>query len=327
MATVLVCGGAGYIGSHMMKMLAEQGHVAIAFDNLSTGHRSSVRWGTLIQGDLLDSAALSRLFNSQPIDLVMHFSASSLVGESLLKPLDYYRNNVTGSINLLRAMAEAGVARLVFSSTAAVYGVPQQVPIREDSPLAPINPYGHSKRMVEQILQDCHRSWGLDSVCLRYFNAAGADPQGRIGEAHDPETHLIPNAIRALLGRSPELQLYGDDYPTADGTCVRDYIHVDDLCRAHLLAMDWLATHGGAERFNLGNGSGFSVREVLASVARAAGSAVPYRLCPRRPGDPPVLVADSSRARQLLCWRPQYDHIDPIVQTAWEWHQQGEFRS
>ncbi len=318
---ILVCGGAGYIGSHMVKMLAGEGHAVTTFDNLCTGHRRAVKWGEFVEGDLLDTRALERLFADNSFDAVMHFSARSLVGESVQQPLLYYRNNVAGTLNLLEAMHEAGVDRFVFSSTAATFGNPVQEKIDETHPQSPINPYGHSKLMVETMLADSAAAWGLRSVSLRYFNAAGADPEGEIGEAHDPETHLIPNVLKAALDPEKRLKVFGSDYPTPDGTCVRDYIHINDLCRAHLQALRFMDDHDGAHGFNLGNGEGFSILEILRAAEEVTGRPIPYDQAERRPGDPPTLVADSTRARAELGWTPEYTDIREIIRTAWAWHE------
>jgi UDP-glucose 4-epimerase len=315
----MVCGGAGYIGAHMAKRLADEGHRVTVFDNFSTGHRAAVRWGDLAEGDLLDPASLRRAFAGQRIDAVMHFAALSLVGESMRDPHAYYRNNVAGTLNLLEAMREAAVDRLVFSSTAAVYGMPQVSPIDESQPLAPINPYGASKAMVERILSDAAAAHGLRSVALRYFNAAGADPSVEVGESHSPETHLVPNVLKASLDGS-SVRIFGTDYATRDGTCVRDYVHVNDLAQAHLLALDHLATNVGAHVFNLGNGTGFSVLEVINAARRVSGRPVACEHAPRRAGDPSTLVACSEAARRELGWRPVYSDIAAIVETAWRWH-------
>ena len=317
---ILVCGGAGYIGSHMARWLALRDIRVTVLDNLSTGHRNFVRWGDLIEADLRDRASLDRAFSAHRFDAVMHFCARSLVGESVADPYAYYASNVGGTLNLLEAMRAHGVDRLVFSSTAAVFGQPQADRIDEDHPQRPINPYGASKLMVERILADAATAYGLRSVSLRYFNAAGAAPDGMIGEAHDPETHLVPNAIKAALGTGPALTLFGDDYPTPDGTCIRDYVHVDDLAQAHQLALAHMDAHPGAHTFNLGSGHGFSVREVIAAVERAAGRPVPHTVAPRRPGDPSILVASSERARAVLGWTPEYTTLDPILATAVRWH-------
>ena len=321
---ILVCGGAGYIGSHMARWLSKRDIRATVLDNLSTGHRHAVRWGELIEADLLDPASLDRAFDGHRFDAVMHFCARSLVGESMLDPYGYYASNVSGTLNLLRAMRRHDVARLVFSSTAAVFGQPQSDRIAEDHPTQPINPYGASKLMVERILADAATAYGLRSVSLRYFNAAGASPDGDIGEAHEPETHLVPNALRAALGKGPGLKVFGDDYPTPDGTCIRDYVHVDDLADAHLRALDYLDQHAGAHAFNLGNGQGFSVREVIAAAEAVSGHPIPYTVEARRTGDPAVLVASSDKAREHLGWQPAYTTLEPILETAVRWHRAPE---
>lgn len=317
---ILVCGGAGYIGSHMVKMLTEAGHHTTTFDNLSTGHRLAVQWGELVIGDLLDAAALRGLFAERRFDAVMHFSAKSLVGESVAQPAAYYRNNVIGTFNLLEAMRAAGVPRFVFSSSAATFGNPVAGRIDEQHPQAPINPYGETKLIVERMLRDYAAAYGLRSVSLRYFNAAGADPAGHIGEAHDPETHLIPNVLKAALDPAKQLKVFGQDYATPDGTCVRDYIHINDLCQAHLLALGHMEHQQGAHGFNLGNGQGFSILEIIRAAEQVTGQKIPYQACQRRPGDPPTLVADATRARQQLGWQPQYTEITEILRTAWHWH-------
>ncbi len=322
---ILVCGGAGYIGAHAARALAEAGHAVTVFDNLSTGHREAVRWGGLVEGDVRDAAALGRLFAAQRFDAVMHFCALSVVSDSVREPNLYYDNNVAGSLRLLEAMREAGVDRLVFSSTASVFGTPQRERVDESHPCQPINPYGSSKLMVERILADAARAYGLRSVALRYFNAAGASPSGEIGESHDPETHLIPNALRAVLGEGEGLRLFGNDYPTADGTCVRDYVHVDDLAAAHLAALSYMDAHEGAHAFNLGNGNGFSVLEVVGAVERVSGRTLPRTWAERRAGDPPTLVAASDLARRELGWTPAYTDMDAIIETAWRWHRAPSF--
>ncbi len=322
---ILLCGGAGYIGSHMLKWLAMRGYRVTVLDNLSTGHREAVRWGELVEADLLDPTALERVFSGRHFDAVMHFCARSLVGESVAQPYDYYANNVTGTLNLLQAMQRHGVGKLVFSSTAAVFGNPVSERLDEDHPKAPINPYGASKLMVERMLQDAASAYGLRSVALRYFNAAGASPEGDIGESHQPETHLIPNAVRAALGAGPALKVFGDDYPTPDGTCVRDYVHVDDLAQAHELALGYMAANEGAHAFNLGNGQGFSVRGVIEATSRVVGKPVPFEFAPRRTGDPAVLVASSERARSVLGWSPGYADIDVIIDTACRWHRSQRY--
>lgn len=325
MTHVLLCGGAGYVGSHMAKWLVAKGFHVTVLDNLSTGHREAARWGSLAEVDLLDGDAVEEVFRTHRFDAVMHFCARSLVGESVAKPYDYYLNNVSGTLNLLQAMQRNGVNRLVFSSTAAVYGHPVSPLIDEDHPKSPINPYGMSKLMVEYILADAAKAYGLRSVSLRYFNAAGASETAEIGEAHQPETHLIPNVLKAVLGQGPGLKVFGDDYPTPDGTCVRDYVHVEDLAQAHELALGYMETHEGAHAFNLGSGQGFSVREVMAAAEQVTGRRVPYEMAPRRAGDPAVLVASSARARRELGWKPKYNDLSSIIESAWRWHADPKF--
>lgn len=322
---LLVCGGAGYIGSHMSQWLAEHGHTVTVLDNLSTGHGEAVKWGELVQADLLDPVSLERTFAARRFDAVMHFCARSLVGESVQRPCDYYTNNVTGTLNLLDAMRRHDVGRLVFSSTAAVFGNPVADLIDEEHPKVPINPYGASKLMVERILEDAAVAYGIRSVALRYFNAAGALPQHGIGEAHACETHLIPNVLKAALGTGPALKIFGNDYPTADGTCVRDYVHVQDLAQAHAKALDYMDAHPGAHQFNLGNSQGFSVREVIATAANVAGTQIPFEIAPRRAGDPAILVASSHKAREVLGWQPAWTGLEDIIQSAWHWHREQRF--
>ena len=295
--SVLVCGGAGYVGAHMVRTLAENGDAVTVFDNLSTGHAEAIAADRLVRGDLRDRDGLRALFAAHRFDAVFHFSGLIAVGESVREPALYYDNNVIGTFNLLAAMRDAGIDRFVFSSTAAVYGNPLSTPIAEDHPLAPINPYGRTKRIIEDALGDFTAAHGLRSVSLRYFNAAGAHPDGTIGEAHDPETHLIPNALLAILGKRPALEVFGDDYSTRDGTCIRDYVHVQDLCAAHLAALDLMDEGSGAHAFNLGNGTGFTILEVMEAARRVTGHAVPFGVAGRRPGDAAVLVADGARAR------------------------------
>lgn len=322
---ILICGGAGYIGSHMARWLALRAHRVTVLDNLSTGHREAVQWGELVEADVLQPASLDRAFEGRTFDAVMHFCARSLVGESVADPYAYYAANVTGTLNLLEAMRRHGVARLVFSSTAAVFGHPNSERIDETHPTQPINPYGASKLMVERILADAAGAYGLRSVALRYFNAAGASPEATIGESHSPETHLIPNVLRAALGSGPALKVFGEDYATHDGTCVRDYVHVDDLAEAHLRALAFLDAHPGAHAFNLGNGRGFSVREVIAAAEAVSGRSIPFSIQPRRPGDPAVLVAASDKARAALGWVPAYDRLEPMLETALRWHRDQRF--
>ncbi len=315
----MVVGGAGYIGSHMVKLLARRGHTVTTIDNFSTGFRDAVVAGDVLDLDLADRAELTRVLASRRPDAVMHFASSIQVGESMRAPARYYRNNVVHTINLLDAMLEAGVQAFVFSSTAAVFGEPQRVPIDERHPTAPINPYGASKLMVERLLADFDAAYALRSVALRYFNAAGADPEGELGERHDPETHLIPLVLQVASGRRPAIRVFGDDYDTPDGTCIRDYIHIEDLCAAHLLALEHLAAGKGSAAFNLGNGAGFSVKEVIAAAERVTGRPINVEYAPRREGDPARLVADSAAARATLRWRPRYADLDTIVTHAWAW--------
>ncbi len=326
---ILVCGGAGYVGSHTASVLAAQGHRVTVLDNLSTGHRSAVRWGRLLEADLLVPAQLDAAFREAsaeaPIDAVMHFCARSLVGESVSQPYAYYQNNVTGTLNLLEAMRTHGVERLVFSSTAAVFGQPVTDLIDESHPKAPINPYGASKLMVEEVLRHAADAYGLRSVALRYFNAAGAAADLGIGESHTPETHLIPNVLRSALGTGPQLKVFGDDYPTPDGTCVRDYVHVLDLADAHVRALSWMEHNAGAHAFNLGNGAGFSVLQVIESARRVSGCDIAFERAPRRPGDPAVLVAASDKARRVLGWSPRHADLNDIIASAWAWHQAPGF--
>lgn len=322
---VLVCGGAGYIGSHMVRCLLANRHEPIVYDNLSTGHREAIGEVPLIVGDIRDSSAMRMAFGQHRFDAVIHLCAHSLVGESVKKPYDYYQNNVGGTLCLLNAMREAGVTKLVFSSTAAVFGQPSTPLVDEEHSARPINPYGASKWMVERILADAAPAYGLRSVSLRYFNAAGADPAGDIGESHDPETHLIPNILRTALGHNSSLKIFGDDYPTKDGTCVRDYIHVNDLALAHLSAIRFLDKHDGAHCFNLGSSSGFTVLEVIEAAKRVTGTEITFERASRRAGDPPVLVASNAKALAHLGWRPAITNIDDIVRSAWRWHSQARY--
>jgi UDP-glucose-4-epimerase GalE len=316
---VLVTGGAGYIGSHAAKALSRAGYLPVTLDNLSRGHATAVRWGPFVQAGLLDAAALDAVFAEHRPVAVMHFAALSTVGESVADPGLYYSNNVAGTLGLLEAMRRAGCGRIVFSSTCATYGLPETLPITEATPQAPVNPYGASKLMVERILADAGAAYGLEHVALRYFNAAGADPEGEAGEAHDPETHLIPLALAAAAGQGAELAVFGDDYPTPDGTCIRDYIHVTDLARAHLLALERLRAGAPSRAYNLGNGRGFSVRAVIAAAAAVTGRPVPHRFAPRRPGDPPVLVADAALAAAELGWTPERAALETQIADAWAW--------
>ena len=326
MSGVLVTGGAGYIGSHAVKALRQGGNRVIVYDNFSAGHRASTRHATeIVDGDIHDTARLASAMSEHRVDAVMHFAAWLAVGDSVKDPAGYYHNNVVGALSVLRAMVDTGVKHLVFSSTAAVFGNPQETPITEDHPKQPINSYGQTKLAIEHALPHYDRAYGLRSVTLRYFNAAGADPEGELGEDHDPELHVIPRAIDAALGRDT-FQVFGDDYETPDGTCLRDYVHVTDLAAAHVLALDALRGGAASATYNLGNGRPTSVRDVIEAVERVASRPVPYTLGPRRPGDPGVLFASSDRIRRELGWRPQYEDINTIVETAWRWreaHPQG----
>jgi UDP-glucose-4-epimerase GalE len=320
LSTILIVGGAGFIGSHTAKLVAAAGHKPVVFDNLSSGHRWALRWGVFEEGDLADREAIDSVLTRHHVDAVIDFAAHIEVGESVRNPRKYFRNNLVNTLNLLDAMVDKGVQQIVFSSTAAVYGDPLVVPIPEDHRLLPVNPYGESKLFVERTLRWYGDAYGLRWAVLRYFNAAGADPGGEIGEDHAPESHLIPLAIKAALGQRGELQVFGTDYPTPDGTAVRDYIHVVDLAQAHLLALDHLAAGKPSFAANVGTGAGHSVREVIAAVERVSGRTVPRREAGRRPGDAPSLVADARLAQQLLNFQPRYPDLSTIVEHAWKWH-------
>ncbi|PLZ99710.1 UDP-glucose 4-epimerase GalE [Fischerella thermalis CCMEE 5198] len=323
--TILVTGGAGYIGSHAVSALLQAGYEVLILDNLVYGHRDLVEkvlQVELVVGDTSDRALLDQLFQSRDIAAVMHFSAYAYVGESVTDPAKYYRNNVVGTLTLLEAMLAASVNKFVFSSTCATYGVPQIIPIPENHPQNPINPYGATKLMVERILSDFDTAYGLKSVIFRYFNAAGADPNGKLGEDHNPETHLIPLVLQTALGKRESISVFGTDYPTADGTCIRDYIHVNDLADAHVLGLEYLLRGGDSEVFNLGNGNGFSVKEVIETAKSITGRDIKVVECDRRPGDPPVLIGSSDKARKILNWQPQYSSLKEIITHAWQWHQQ-----
>jgi len=317
---VLVTGGAGYIGSHTAKYLATVGWRPIVLDNLKRGHRESLKFGPFIQADVGDPAALKKAFQEYSIDAVLHFAAFAYVGESMRAPELYFRNNVVGTLNLLDAMLAGSVRTIVFSSTCATYGDARQIPISEDHVQQPVNPYGESKYMVERLLHWYGSIYGLRWAALRYFNAAGADPDGELGENHDPETHLIPLAIAAAAGRKPALEIYGTDYETPDGTAIRDYLHVMDLAEAHVAALRYLDAGGLSTAFNLGTGRGHSVREVVAMVERVSGRPVPAKEVARRSGDPPALVADARKAATVMGWVPRHSNLENIVQTAWNWH-------
>jgi len=318
---ILVTGGAGYIGSHMVKVLHQSGHDAVILDNLSSGRRQAARYGRFVEGDIGDPVVLDHLMGSEQFDGIMHFASHSLVGESVRNPAKYYRNNVAGTQILLDAMVRHGVLRLIFSSTAAVFGEPEYIPIDESHRQVPINPYGKSKLMVEHMLDDYDRAYGLKSVSLRYFNAAGADPDGELGECHEPETHLIPLVLQAVTGFRKVVKVYGTDYTTLDGTCVRDFIHVLDICDAHRLAMNALMAGGNSDKYNLGNGKGYSVNGVIETVRRVTGNEVPVLYAQRRPGDPGSLIASAKRIHRMLGWQPKYT-LEMIVSHAWCWEKQ-----
>ncbi|MBH8562266.1 UDP-glucose 4-epimerase GalE [Nostoc sp. CENA67] len=323
--SILVTGGAGYIGSHTVLALKQAGYEVVILDNLVYGHQDLVEkvlQVELVIGDTGDRALLDDLFKTRDIAAVMHFSAYAYVGESVTDPAKYYRNNVVGTLTLLEAMLAASVKKFVFSSTCATYGVPEVIPIPENHPQNPINPYGATKLMVERILSDFDVAYGFKSVRFRYFNAAGAHPNGLLGEDHNPETHLIPLVLLTALGKRESISIFGTDYPTPDGTCIRDYIHVSDLADAHVLGLEYLLKDGESEVFNLGNGNGFSVKEVIAAAEEVTGLSIPVQECDRRAGDPPSLIGSGEKARKILGWQPQYPSIKDIVTHAWQWHQQ-----
>jgi UDP-glucose 4-epimerase len=323
--SILVTGGAGYIGSHTVLALKRAGYDVVVLDNLVYGHRDLVEkvlQVELVVGDTGDRPLLDHLFSTHDIAAVMHFSAYAYVGESVANPAKYYRNNVLGTLTLLEAMLTASVKNFVFSSTCATYGIPEVVPITEDHPQNPISPYGASKLMVERILSDFNEAYDFKSVRFRYFNAAGADPNGKLGEDHHPETHLIPLTLLTALGKRESISIFGTDYPTPDGTCVRDYIHVSDLADAHILGLEYLLNGGTSEVFNLGNGNGFSVKEVIETAGEVTGRHIKTLECDRRPGDPPFLIGSSDKARKILNWQPQYPSLKEIVTHAWQWHQE-----
>ena len=322
---ILVCGGAGYIGSHINMLLAQNGFQTVVFDNLVYGHREAVKWGDFIQGDLNSSESLESVFRQYPIDAVFHFAAYAYVGESVREPEKYYQNNVSNTLNLLRVMRKYGCNHIIFSSTCATYGEPEKTPITEEQPQKPINPYGASKLMVERIFKDYSAAYGLKFVVFRYFNAAGADPDGEIGESHNPETHLIPLILDAASGKRPDIQVFRTDYPTPDGSCIRDYVHVADLADAHLRALRYLENGGESDFFNLGNASGTSVLEAIEAVRRVTGRDFKVTLAGRRPGDPAKLTGSAEKARRVLGWNPVYSDIDTIVRHAWNWHESAEY--
>lgn len=322
---VLICGGAGYIGSHINKCLNGAGYDTIVFDNLISGHKEAVKWGKFVFGDLKNQNEIDDVFDKNQIETVFHFAAYAYVGESVENPEKYYYNNVVCTLNLLNSMRKHGCKRIIFSSTCATYGVPLSVPILEDMPQNPINPYGATKLMVERIFKDYAQAYGLQFVVLRYFNAAGADPEGELGEGHNPETHLIPLALDAASGLRSDIKVFGTDYNTIDGSCIRDYIHVIDLASAHLLALRYLESGGKSDFFNLGNERGTSVLEVIDAVKRVTGRDFQVSLTDRRVGDPAKLVGGSEKAHRILGWKPQYEDIDTIVKHAWAWHQHAQY--
>jgi UDP-glucose 4-epimerase len=325
---ILVTGGAGYIGAHAVKALEDRGFQVIILDNLVYGHQELVKANLacrLVVGDISDRNLLDKLFTTTKIDAVMHFAAFAYVGESVTDPAKYYQNNLVGTLTLLDAMRQHGVTNFVFSSTCATYGNPQSIPITEDHPQQPINPYGAGKLMVERVLQDYAPAYGLKSVIFRYFNAAGADPDGMFGEDHNPETHLIPLILQAAAGKRKAISVFGTDYDTPDGTCIRDYIHVTDLAQAHVLGLEYLLEHQISQIFNLGNGSGFSVKEVIDTAKQVTGQEISIEECPRRAGDPAVLIGSGTKARQILGWEPKYADLTTIIKHAWKWHQHRHF--
>ena len=322
---ILVCGGAGYIGSHINKELNKNGYETVVFDNLIYGHSEAVRWGTFIEGDLSNTEDIEKVFSTYDIEAVFHFAAYAYVGESVNEPEKYYYNNVVNTLNLLKVMRKHNCKKIIFSSTCATYGEPEKVPITEDMPQNPINPYGMTKLTVERIFKDYKKAYGLQFAVLRYFNAAGADPDGEIGESHDPETHIIPLVLDAASGKRADIKVFGTDYDTPDGSCIRDYIHVTDLADAHLRALHYLENGGEGDFFNLGNTIGTSVLEIVDSVKRVTGKDFKVILSDRRAGDPAKLVGSSEKARRVLGWEPKYADIDTIVKNAWEWHENAEY--
>jgi UDP-glucose 4-epimerase len=320
MKEILVVGGAGYIGSHMCKYLYQNGMQPVVLDNLSYGHRQAVQWGPFYEGDMVDTALLKKIFAKHNIEAVMHFAAFCYVGESVTHPLKYYQNNVSATLTLLTEMVAHNILNFIFSSTCATYGEPERLPLLENFPQNPINPYGRSKLMMEQILNDLDHANGMKSVCLRYFNAAGADSEGEIGEDHDPETHLIPIVLQTALGQWDELTIFGSDYPTKDGTCIRDYIHIQDLAQAHHLSLLHLLEGGESKKYNLGNGNGYSVLDVIKSAESITQKKIPYSYAERRPGDPATLVGSSALIIEELNWKPEFTSLESVLTTAWNWH-------
>jgi UDP-glucose 4-epimerase len=321
MTNILVTGGAGYIGSHCCKELQRRGFHPIVLDNLVYGHRENLKWGDFCEGDLSNPDDLNKCFKKFKVDAIMHFAAYAYVGESVTDPMKYYGNNVRNTIHLLDAALKFNVNNFVFSSTCATYGNPESIPLDENHPRNPINPYGKTKKIIEDILTDCASAYGFKFISLRYFNAAGADPQGETGEKHIPETHLIPLVLDVAAGKSEAIRVFGNDYATPDGTCIRDYIHVNDLAAAHILALERLLDGGSSDVFNLGQGQGFSVKEVIEQAARITGKTIPLIETDRREGDPPVLIASNEKAVQQLGWQPEFSNLEDIIQTAWRWHQ------
>ncbi|MBF0105358.1 MAG: UDP-glucose 4-epimerase GalE [Deltaproteobacteria bacterium] len=320
MKAILVTGGAGYIGSHMCKCLAHNGYEPVTLDNLCTGHESAVRWGPFYRGSIADTDLVQQILSSHNIQAVMHFAAHSLVPESIADPLKYYRNNVSGTLNLLQVLIQQKVLRFIFSSTAAIFGEPVQTPLDENHPKNPVNPYGHSKLWIEQILKDLQTAHNVNSISLRYFNAAGADADLELGEAHNPETHLIPLVLKAALDGKDSLKIHGDDYPTKDGTCIRDYIHVTDLAQAHLKALERLMNNKPGGEYNLGNGQGFSVKEVIETARRITSHPIPADIVGRRAGDPAVLISSNEKAKRDLHWTPQYTSLEEMITSAFNWY-------
>ncbi len=321
---VLVTGGAGYIGSQVIKQLNQQGYETIAYDNLSYGYRESVRWGEFIEGDLADTDKLERVFHEHNICVVMHFAAFISAGESVIDPIKYYQNNVINTLNLIHTMLRCNVNKLIFSSTAAVYGEPKTIPIDENHPLCPINPYGVGKYLVEKTLPVFDKTHGLKCISFRYFNAAGADADGELGEMHDPETHLIPLIFDAVSGKTKDVSIFGDDYNTPDGTCIRDYIHISDLAQAHILGLTRLLNHAESDIFNLGNGAGYSVKEVIDAIKKVTGAEFSVEVAARRAGDTSKLISSSDKAKEILGWKPQYPELEKIVETVWNWKKKAK---
>ena len=322
---ILICGGAGYIGSHINKLLNKQGYKTVVFDNLVYGHKEAVKWGDFVKGDLSNIEDIEKVFSQYKIDAVFHFAAYAYVGESVNEPEKYYYNNVVNTLNLLKVMKKHGCNRIIFSSTCATYGEPDKVPITEDMPQNPINPYGATKLMIERVFKDYNKAYGLNFVVLRYFNAAGADSDCELGESHNPETHIIPLVLDAAGGQREDVKVFGTDYDTPDGSCIRDYIHVEDLASAHLLALHHLENGKQSDFFNLGNETGTSVLEVVDSAKRITGNTFKVTISPRRAGDPAILVGSSDKAKKILGWNPKYPDIDTIIEHAWKWHEKAEY--